>query len=123
MSKKETYNIYKLIFPSGKEYVGATKQTVKNRVSRHLCNNYTRLVAEQYGIYGPKSAVVETLASDIRAEDYRETEKFFIDLHGTMEENGGLNIMYGREWTELMRNRQSVLLRDLAAEKKKRLEN
>ena len=116
---QQHYNIYKLTFPNGRSYVGATKQTVAGRVMRHQCNNFTRLVAEHFGIYGPKSGNPETLASNVKPEDYREVEKFFIDLHGTMEDNGGLNIMNGSEWTDLMKARQSDTMKKAYARKKR----
>lgn len=75
--------IYKLDFPSGKSYIGLTKQVLKDRLASHLsrsskCPQVKKAIAK-YGW----SQVVVTVLVELPAALLPEYEKKFIDIFDT----------------------------------------
>lgn len=81
--------IYKLTSPSGKAYVGQTKQDVSKRMWAHRAGN-SRCFAISSAIakYGWDSMKLEILLSDVPADELNAKEEGCIQLHGTASPSG-----------------------------------
>lgn len=79
------YQIYKLTAPSGKMYIGLTKQTIKVRWSNHVRKAFTR-VDYNHGLYnairkyGPAAFVISELATAASKQEAQRLERRFIAL-------------------------------------------
>lgn len=83
--------LYKLTFPSGKEYIGITTRTVKKRFAAHVsaarAGNTSCAVHRAISFYGADSVQIETLLS-ARFEFLKEMEQRAIVRFNTLAPHG-----------------------------------
>jgi group I intron endonuclease len=80
--------IYKLTSPSGKSYIGLTKQTIEKRLWKHKRSQRCRLLQKAIKKYGFDSFKVEVLDANVPHEKLGDLEKKRIAEHKTLAPNG-----------------------------------
>lgn len=89
--------IYRIIFPNGKSYIGATTKTLNSRIKSHIAaancgSDYpVHLALKKYD----KETKYETLCNCNSLEDLYEKEKYYIDLYKSHIKENGYNIKPG----------------------------
>ncbi len=81
--------LYKLSFPNGKEYIGITKHTAKERFRRH-CESTSKKHPAQHAIhkFGKESVIIKVLATIDDWELLCLAEQEAIEKFNTMSPNG-----------------------------------
>lgn len=78
--------IYKILFPSGKSYIGQTKQTLKRRLQSHTRAKRNTAICCAFKKYGVnfEAIVLETVNDDL----LNEREVYYIEYYKTLSPNG-----------------------------------
>jgi|SaaInlV_125m_DNA_1040241.scaffolds.fasta_scaffold39294_1 group I intron endonuclease len=84
----DTGVIYKLTSPSGKAYIGQTRQQVSKRMRAHCTTSRCHAVSAAIKKYGWERMQLEILVSGVSAERLNAEEEQCIRLHGTASPNG-----------------------------------
>ena len=88
----ENYKIYCHITPSGKKYIGITKQNLQERFGKNgekyrRCTAFWKAI-EKYGWDNIKHEIIDNAFS---LEEANEKEKFYINHYKTHDKNYGYN--------------------------------
>lgn len=103
--------IYLIIFQNGKQYIGQTRQLLKQRISQHICCKYDTLVSRAFKKY--KNYEIEILieVDDNNLLDDYETK--FIETYQTLTPNG-YNVRTGGQqgyiFTEEIKKKASLCI-------------
>ena len=87
------YTVYKHTTPSGKSYIGITKNSIKARIGggyRH--NKYMTSAIEKYGW---ENIVTEIIAEDVTLDEANLLESYYIASLETTDHRNGYNICNG----------------------------
>lgn len=100
------YKIYKLTSPNRKSYIGLTKHSVDQRLSRHLqANTYIGNALRKYGRENFKIEIlVDNIETGIEAYDI---EGFYIQWYGTF--SNGYNQTLGHEMGSTLKKHPSSI--------------
>lgn len=92
------YTVYKLVSPSGKIYVGITRQNPEKRWKngRGYANNPHLIAAIER--YGWENFSREILFSNLTRENAGELEKQMIQIHKSYDPQFGYNVTFGGEF-------------------------
>lgn len=117
------YKIYKHTSPSGKAYIGQTKQLVDKRWLNGLgytnCPKFWRAI-QKYGWNNFSHEILEEVET---VEEAIEREQYYIDLYDSIAQGYNIKPAGNHEWTEEMKEkaRQSKLGKPLSEDHKKHL--
>lgn len=95
------FKIYQITSPSGKHYIGITKQKIEKRWRAHVYrstkgNNHPFLNAIKK--YGKDTFVIKELASVNTIEEAKTAEVFFISFFETTDRSKGYNVSKGGDY-------------------------
>jgi group I intron endonuclease len=89
----QTYLIYKYTSPSGKSYIGQTRN-LKGRIQKHKTTTYCRAFANALAKYGYDNFLFEILEDGLSLEQANDREEYFIRSYDTLSPNG-YNLLSG----------------------------
>lgn len=98
-----TYIIYKYTSPSGKVYIGETKQTKGDRSGGLFGNGYQHCTYFKHAIdkYGINNFTYEVLEDNLTYEEVYKREKYYIQLYDSTNPKKGYNITLGGRGCQL----------------------
>lgn len=77
--------IYCITFPSGKKYIGQTRQVLKKRIAQNLSSNNNTLISKAFRKYNDFIVSIVLECDDNHLD---EQEKYFIEKYNTINPNG-----------------------------------
>jgi group I intron endonuclease len=94
--------IYKISFPNGKQYIGQTKNSIKQRKGEHIsCSRSNKpkyILHKAIKLYGEESFEMIEIANAINKEELNSLEIYYIKENNTYFKNGsGYNMTFGGE--------------------------
>ena len=111
--------IYALILPNGKRYVGLATKGAAHRWSRHVYESQREkpslLISRAIAKYGPQNIRLRVLARTRDFEALKRLEQFYIADYGTTDRNRGYNLTIGGDGTPGRIATQETLQRMRAA--------
>lgn len=104
---EELYTVYRHITPSGKMYIGITKNSIKQRIKSGYFNNKFFLSAVRK--YGWNNIKTDIIAENVSIDEANLLETYYIASYETQNKRKGYNIADGGlSWnsrTEEVRNK------------------
>lgn len=96
--------VYRIEFPDGKSYIGATRKTPEERLARHIYQSKidsNRKVYQAIRLFGTDDLKIHVLfhSNEIDFNDLLEKERYFISKYNSIEE--GYNTTHGGEGGKL----------------------